>query len=722
MEHGSASSAHHAPSAVIALGWALALALSLPPLALADDPPSPFTEEALARGLDFTMSAVPQAQGYLGQGCGFVDLDGDGDPDVVILGRSDGKIGIFENIGGGFFVDHTLTSGIAAFQEQAGFAAADYDADGLLDLYVTQSFNRPNVLLRNLGSFTFSNVTAAAGVGNPNQNHTGPSWGDYNNDGWPDLYVSNYGEIGKINVLFRNNGNGTFTNVTVATGVGAANALSFQSVWSDYDRDGDVDLYLSNDRGPLGFPPNVLWRNNGGTGFTDVSAASGAGVSIYSMGIAAGDVDGNLYPDYYLTNVNTYDTNGSSVPYDGINPLLLNQGNGTFVESAEAWGVDNRITSWGTLFFDWDNDGHKDLYVNNQFEAGSFFHCTGAPPCTEMAAALGIQGAYDPDFELPGDPPTIQSFNSAVADVDGDGDLDLLLNNLGHRAELFINHEGDDRSWVRYRVVGVHPNRFALGVGVVTTAGGHSQFHESYAGGNNYLGQSELDIHVGLGDAAFVDQASFRWPSNGPSRTLGGLPAGQTWTIYPPARLCDADGDGVDHDDFEAFADCFLSGFVPGCEMMDWNGDTNGWPGDSRIWVDDLDACFVSAPADCNGNGTEDLAEIVLDLGIDVDDDSVIDCCEGGPVTEPNAVGATLLLGKSGPGAAILTWTAPPVNAGHAAAGAYDVFRATGDVAGFAFHARVTPTTYTDADTAPALAFYLVSARNSCGSSGEEPF
>jgi hypothetical protein len=698
-----------------------ALFLLVASLSVAAAPPAPFTEEALSRGLNFT-AAYPQFQGYVGQGCGFVDLDSDGDPDIVIIGRSDGRIGIFENTGGGMFVDRSLTSLIPLMTEQEGFAAADYNADGLIDLYITQSNNTANYLMRNNGGFTFTNATNAAGVGNGLQVHTGASWGDYNNDGWPDLHVCNYGQA---KALYKNNGNGTFTSQASSLGLTASTALSFQTVWSDYDRDGDVDLYLSNDRAPLGKPPNVLWRNDGfpspGT-FTDVSVASGAGVSIFSMGLGAGDLDNNLYPDYYVTNVNTLDSNGTVIDYEGTNPLLMNQGNGTFIESTATWAVTDDATSWAAVFFDWDNDGYKDLYVVNQFEPNKFYHCTGSPACVEMAALLGIRGAYDPVYNPTRDPATIAKFNAAVADVDGDGDVDLLLNPLcsateaNCHAQLFINHEGETRSSVGYRIVGISPNRNAIGAGVETTAGGLSQFYEIYAGGNGYLGQNELTMTVGLGAATKVTQTKVRWPSGGPTRTLTGLPAGHTWSIYPPARLCDLTGNGLTHADFDGFVTCFNAGFSAGCEMMDYNGN-------SEIYFDDAISCFTPVPADCNGNGTADIAEITVAPAIDANGSYQIDCCSPGPATEPNPVGSTLRLHKNGALQPVLTWTAPPVNAGHTAATAYDVFRRLASPAGnFGPLAAVGTTTYTDTTSGAATAFYLVASRNACGTSGEDPF
>jgi hypothetical protein len=349
------------------------------------------------------------------------------------------------------------------------------------------------------------------------------------------------------------------------------------------------------------------------------------------------------------------------------------------------------------------------------WEPNAFHRNNGTFPCTEIALLLGIQGGSCPD---PPNPPCSVSFSSAVADVDGDGDLDLILNNVGDRVELFINREGSKRNYVRYNVVGEHPNLFAVGASIETTAGGNVYWDENYAGGNGYLGQNELVLHVGLDQIPIVDQAIVHWPSGGPTRTLTHLPVNELWTIYPPSRLCDHDGSGgLDNDDFEAFAGCFSSGFEPGCEMMDFDGD-------SSIYVDDLEDCFAETPSDCNGNGTEDLVEILLDLGLDGDDDGAIDCCSGGPTPFPNAVGSTLLLGKSGSSDAELGWVAPAVDTSHDAATSYDVLVSSAHPTGeFGLLANVASTSHTDPSSGNSgIFFYVVVSRNDCGSSGEEPF
>ncbi|MHC5025246.1 MAG: CRTAC1 family protein, partial [Planctomycetota bacterium] len=553
----------------------------------------PSTEEAVDRGLVYVMSTYPQATGYSGFGCGFSDLDGDGDQDAVLMGAEDGLVGIFENDGLGNFTARTDT-GIPLMTEASGWAAADYDADGDLDLYLTQ-IEQPNVLMRHDGDFSFTDVSDFAGVAHPGESMSA-SWGDYDNDGLVDLYVTNYTNANPNtpsfnNELYRNLGNGQFEERGVKLGVDGP-GYGFQAVWTDYDLDGDVDLYVSNDRGhlPPNFRSNQLWRNDGGT-FTNVSESSGAGVALFSMGLAAGDFDGNGYPDLYVTNLASYD--------GGFNRLLLNQGDNTFLEYAEEAGVDQWISSWASIFYDFDNDGRQDLYVNNMFESNALHMRSDEFPCSNFAFAAAVHGNAG------------VSYGSAVADVDGDGDLDLVTNHLSsgseaRNVELFINHEGDTRDSVRFRIVGEQHNLNAIGASVRALVDGDWRCHEILASGNGYKGQNEMIAHFGLGSSV-VDELLVMWPG-GATRTLAGLPSNMLWTLYPSSRLGDADGDGEYTDaDFQVMAGCYGGAVVPGCEMMDYDGDADVDDEDVAAFFDDFEAPML----DCDGNGTNDLIQIL---------------------------------------------------------------------------------------------------------------
>jgi hypothetical protein len=593
----------------------------------------PFTDEAISRGVVYVMPPPGQVVGAYGNGCGFVDLDDDGDADLVILGAASQRVGIFENNGGGVFTNRSLTSGIPILSWISAFAAADYDNDGDLDLYITR-IGKPNVLARNDGGFSFTDVAAAAGVADLGAGK-GAAWADFDLDGHLDLYVCNYNGIvpgtgGLNNRLYRNNGNGTFTDIAPGMGMDD-HGLSFQVSWCDYDRDGDVDLYLSNDRGhqPPLFRANQLWRNDGAR-FTNVSEASGTKLALYSMGVACGDFDGNGWPDLYCTNLD-YDA-------AGYNPLLLNQGDGTFIESSARAGVDHWTSSWGAMFWDFDNDGTVDLYVNNAAAPNALYTGGNGFPCTDIAVAAGVVGSAGP------------SFCAAFADIDGDGDLDLLMNNLSGNVQLFINHEGERRHAARFRLIGPSANRSAIGGSIDVRVGDAWSFREVQAGTNGYLGQNEMILHVGIGDATVADELVARWPG-GETRTLVNIPTGWVYALHRDARLGDADGDeDVDLDDFLAFAPCYGHVVGPGCEVMDFDGNGAIDEADFLTFVDRFDGVLI----DCNDNGISDLEEILADPDRDADGDGLLDDCTGPPADfngdgAVNAADLAILLAAWGP-------------------------------------------------------------------------
>jgi len=574
----------------------LTLTLATAPALAAGDEPSPFTEESVARGIDFhTDQPVP-----FGDGASFADLDGDGDADILLTGRADGVLGLYENDGNGHFTDKFPDCGLDLLPKAKGVIAGDYDNDGDLDLFVSR-WGQSNGLFRNDGGFHFTDVTQEAGLLGDTGQGAGCAWGDVNGDGWLDLYVSNHDGP---NLFYLNTG-GAFEEMAAAMGIDADGQLTFQATFLDYDLDGDADLYLANSYGQHcdKLPNrNFLYRNDDGL-FTDVTEESGTEACVDSMCIGVGDFDGNGYPDIYVTDNN--------VPG---NVLLLNNGDGTFLEDAATAGVESFETAWGSVFFDYDNDGLLELYVCNMSRPNRLYRHDGAWPCEDIGPQLGV--------DTPGG-----SFSIATADVDADGDLDLLLSNRNDMVRLFINHEGEKRRWAEFDVVGTGITRYAIGAVVHVRTDDVTRIRELIAG-DGYMSQQHLLLHFGLGEAPGMDEVIVRWPG-GISRTLTGLAIDQRWTLYPPDRLGDADGDGDrDLDDFVRFATCHGSDapgtIQPGCEVMDYEGDGDVDDADFAMFLADFDG----PQDDCNKNGVMDLQEILDGSAPDVNGNGVIDGCE----------------------------------------------------------------------------------------------
>ena len=559
--------------------------------------PAPFTSEASIRGVSYTIASFPPFQsGQHGYGLAIADLDGDGDLDLVALGRTNGMVGVFENDGTGYFTNRSFTSGLQPSLVNGSVIAFDHDRDGDLDLFVGRT-DVPSSLYRNDGDFTFTDITASSGIA-ATLPVTGLAAADYDGDGWMDLFVCNY-HADVENQLWRNRGDGTFEEVAIALGF-ISTARSFQAVWSDFDRDSWPDLYLSNDRG-VGAGPNELHRNRGDGTFEEIASARGADVALCSMGLAAGDLDGDLRPDYYLTNLP-----GNSPPLFGANPLLLNSPQGVFEQAQVAWGIDHHLMSWSAAFWDFDNDADLDLFVVNENQPNTLYRQESAPPMSTLPEAAGLAGS------------TNLAFASGFGDLDGDGDLDLVVCHYGEPLRIFINHEGTQRSWLRVRVAGEGRVRDAAGASATLVPRnakgrlGAPQWREVLFGGNSYLGQNESTLHFGLDAAIAADSIEVRWPCGGPVRTLHNLPANRVWTAYPPSRLGDVDGDGVvDADDWIAFAQWGLGPLEPGREMLDFDGDGSLGPADvAAFWT----RC-VAVRGDLDGSGTVGGADLAMLLG-----------------------------------------------------------------------------------------------------------
>ena len=453
----------------------------------------PFTENGDELGLTDTRSGQERA---IGQAWG--DYDNDGWLDLYVT-DTDGPNTLFRNLNGERF-ERVADDTVALPDAYSGGAIfADYNNDGWQDLYVLNWGE--NVLFRNEQG-TFVDVTAEAGVAGGDKNSQTASWGDYDRDGLLDMYVANwacYGRCGRptqgdIDRLYHNNGDGTFTDVTRQLGTKTVGA-GFVASFVDFDNDGDLDIYLVNDEfiNPIG---NILWRNDGagcdGWCFTEISKESGTNAYLMGMGLASADFDRDGFVDFHFSNA-------------GPTQLLRNQGDGTFSNVAADVGVEFADgISWGTVFLDYDNDGWQDLYVaimggkDGTHPGNPLFRNTG-DGMFELVEASGAR-----DFG--------RSLGVASADYNQDGAVDLLVGNIDDGYHLFTNN-GNDNDWLELRLVGdgVNINRDAVGSRVfVELDDGAILMQDVTAGGSLGAGHS-LILHFGLGHSQ-VKRLEIVWP------------------------------------------------------------------------------------------------------------------------------------------------------------------------------------------------------------------
>ncbi len=479
--------------------------------------PTAFVHVSQAAGID-----AKHTQGYQITGQAWADYDGDGWLDLYVT-DSVGPNSLYRNNGDGTFSLSPHNEQVALPEHYSGGASwADYDNDGWPDLLVLG--READVLFHNDGGQGFSDVTAQAGVGDRYASKTA-SWADYDNDGWLDLYVANWGCVprcartpgstGEPDQLYRNNGDGTFSNVTRLLG-GKNDGGGFVARWLDYDNDGDLDIYLVNDEFILP-PGNKLFRNDGpgcgGWCFTEVAAEAGADTRVMGMGVAADDWDGDGDLDIYFTNA-------------GRMVLLQNQGDGTFVNKAAEAGVELApgTVAWGAVSLDYDNDGARDLYValmkaNQPGAANPLFRNDGAGVFTDIGRA---NGADDPG----------PSVGVATADYDNDGWVDLVVGNYDRGYRLFRNAAlaSDPNRWLALKLVGGGPvNRDAVGArAYVTTSDGRVQMLDVH-NGSSVGGGSDLTLHFGLGERE-IEKVEIIWP-DGKRQTYAHLLPNRAYVI-----------------------------------------------------------------------------------------------------------------------------------------------------------------------------------------------
>ena len=498
-----------------------------------------FNRVTESSGIEFTHHEYESEVQPIGAGVVIFDYNNDDFEDIYIT-DSIGPNSLFHNNGDGTFTDVAAKAGIDDPDGHSnGGCAADYDNDGDKDLYLTNYGT--SKLFNNNNDGTFSNFTTIANLGDEDRSlrSAGCAWGDYDDDGYLDLIVVRhlkelnpdtlvngdfYMAVGLI-ALYHSNGNGTFTNKAEILGdtgprkknlygeaIGNLWGAGFQPGWIDYDEDGDLDLYVVNDWGP-NVQPNVLWRNDGHSNethwkFTDVSKESNAGQSIYGMSLTVGDYNLDGHMDIFMTNI-------------GATVLLQNNiedanftdvANSAKVEMAKI-GTEDRVT-WGSAFFDYNNDGFEDLYI-----VSGYLRLPGVenvPRYLREQHNILLHNQGDGTFKnvsiLSGADDSGVGRGLGYLDIENDGCLDLFVGNLGGKAALFRNQCESTNNWIVIKTDSSISNRDGIGTRITLRSGDKTQTRIISSGGS-FMGHHMIPAHFGLGNSNIIEEITINWPS-----------------------------------------------------------------------------------------------------------------------------------------------------------------------------------------------------------------
>ncbi len=477
-----------------------------------------------------------------GSGAAFLDYDNDGWLDVFLVNGS--RLGkdslpgavsrLFRNKKDGTFEDVTAQAGVGRSGWGQSVCAGDYDNSGHEDLFVT--YWGQNVLYRNRGDSTFETTTKAAGLTQDRRRwNSGCAFLDYDRDGDLDLFVGNYidfelettapsesglclyrgisvacgpsGLLGGKNILYRNEGNGTFSDQSRPSGiVDAFGTYALGALTLDYDNDGWVDIYVANDS-----DPSTLYRNNKDGTFTDVGVLSGAAYSMdgrpqAGMGVSSADVNQDGYVDIFKTNFSEDTSN-----------LYLNLGKGIFEESAFRTGLasNTRFLGWGCGLFDLDNDGWIDVFQVNGHVYPEIEQLEGLTYRQRKIVYVNREGKRFEDVTetIGGDVMIPRAGRGAAfGDFDNDGDIDVLVNNVNDTPSLYRNDTSPERHWIAIRPLGTRSNRSGIGARVRVRAGDLDLIGEVRSGGS-YYSQNQLRVQFGLGETSTIDLIEVVWPS-----------------------------------------------------------------------------------------------------------------------------------------------------------------------------------------------------------------
>jgi hypothetical protein len=572
-------------------GATLPLAWAAPYLQAADSPPVIFTditgEAGLGQARNISGSRTNKQFLLEEMGCGaaLFDYDSDGWLDIFLVNGTtlDPAVRnrnptsyLFHNNRDGTFTDVTERARLTRSGWGQACCVGDYDNDGFDDLFVT--YFGHNVLYHNNGDGTFTDVSEQAGVaGSEKRWGAGCCFLDYDRDGQLDLFVANYvnfdlihapkpgqaaycmyndipvpcgplGFAGGTNILYRNRGNGTFADVSEESGIarprGPSSMVFVGRNWqpsgsygmgaaaADFDNDGWPDIYVACDSAP-----SLLYRNNHDRTFREIAVPAGCaldenGVALSGMGVAVGDFDADGWLDIGRTNFS-----------EQVTTLYRNYGNGAFEDASikAGLGVNRKYLGFGVGFFDYNNDGWKDLFLANGHVysqiADRKLHLSYQEPKV-LYRNLG-NGRFEDVSAKAG--PAVRVGNlgrgCAFGDLDNDGDVDVIVNNLDGPPSLLRNDGGNRNNWIMIKCVGTRSNRSAIGTRVKVTTSGHSQIDEVMSG-SSYYSQNDFRLHFGLGRATRADSVDLTWPS-GLKESFQNLPANHLFVLQETKGILD---------------------------------------------------------------------------------------------------------------------------------------------------------------------------------------
>ena len=484
-------------------------------------------------------------EGFLGGGICILDINNDGYDDIFLPGGTTDDI-LYLNNKNGTFTNIYEQSGLTGSKNfiTQGAVAADVNRDGFVDLYITTITSKgakklipraPNLLYLNNGNNTFRDATAEFHLDKLNSFSTGASFGDFNADGYPDLFVGNYfteypGDLSTINdamivsanqitegYLLLNEKGKSFKNVYKEYGLDHK-GFGFGGVFTDYDNDGDQDLFVNHDFG-YKRTPDLLYENNyPWHSFKEVSEKRGMDLKINSMTSAVGDYNNDGWMDYFITNIR-------------FNKFMVNQGAGKpFKEMSKEFGVNFITISWGANFADFDHDGDLDLYVAN----GDL-----NPNCQPMGNYYfeNVGGKFIEEARLKGVNDYGIGRGSVVFDFDNDGDLDIMVVNqkpvltypVNSTTRLFRNDSAQG-NWIKINLNGLDAESHGLGSRVEIVIGGKHQIREIDGGGSSHLSQNATYAHFGVGNATEIDEIIIHW-TGGNTQVLKNQKVNQLITI-----------------------------------------------------------------------------------------------------------------------------------------------------------------------------------------------